>query len=737
MIPVKGNFVSVNHQYLYRMLRTTLLIFTLFTAQFISAQNHISGRVCDKKGNPIPGANVYIDKTYDGASTDTNGAFSFKSKTSGNQTLIVSCIGFVTTRLSKDVKDMQNLQIRLKESINTLNAVVITAGTFSAGDNSKITALKTMDVLTTAGAAGNYTAVFNALPGTSTLGESGELFIRGGNSRESQTFIDGLKVPKPYSSSANNTPSWGRYSPTLFKGMTFSTGGYSAEYGQALSGILLLDTKDMPLEEITDISIMSVGASLGKVIKGNKDALSLKTSYTNLAPYYKLNPTRYDWKKSPETLSGEAVYRHQFEKGMFKLYTGYDYTNFQLLQKTIDSPEKMNYKTNEMDLYINSSYKGMLTDKLLLTTGASFATNDKKEKVDSKRLRTKENNGQLKLKLKYIPSEFINISMGADYFLTDIQTRISLKDPLWKQNKTQSNQLAAAFAENNIYFSKNTVLTAGVRAEYNDYSKNLQLAPRLSIAQKTSQHSQVSFAWGEFYQLPQNTTLMKQERLKEEKSQQYLLNYQYNKNKRLLRTELYYKKYSKLIRYEAVDRYRSGNYNNTGYGYAKGLDIFWKDVKSFRNLQYWISYSYLDTERNYNDYPKQAEVNFSNKHNLSVVGKYWISALRSQVGFNYKFASGRAYNNPNETEFMGEKTKHYSNLSLSWSWLISQQCIFHCSTTNVLGHNAIFNYDYSSKPNSAGQFERQAIKPDTKHFFFAGLFITISKNKKKNQLKNL
>ncbi|MRT94758.1 hypothetical protein EMN46_17675 [Ancylomarina sp. 16SWW S1-10-2] len=422
---------------------------------------------------------------------------------------------------------------------------------------------------------------------------------------------------------------------------------------------------------------------------------------------------------------------------MFKLYTGYDYTNFQLQQKTIDSPEKISYKTKEMDLYINSSYKGMLSDKLLLTTGTSFATNDKKEKVDLIRLGTKENNAQLKLKLKYIPSESINISMGADYFLTDIQTQVSLKNPDWKQDKTQSNQLAATFAESNIYFSKNTVLTTGIRAEYSDYNKKLQLAPRLSIAQKTSLHSQLSFAFGEFYQLPNNTTLIKQEHLKEEKSQQYLFNYQYTKNKRLLRTELYYKKYSRLIKYEAVDKNRSINYNNTGYGYAKGLDIFWKDDKTFKNLQYWISYSYLDTERNYNDYPKLAKVNFSNKHNLSVVGKYWIAALRSQVGFNYKFASGRAYNDPNETAFMAEKTKHYSNLSLSWSWLISKQCIFHCSATNVLGQNAIYNYDYSSKPNATGQFERQAIKPDTKRFFFAGLFITLSKNKKKNQLNNL
>ena len=71
--------------------------------------------------------------------------------------------------------------------------------------------------------------------------------MRGGEADETQIFIDGIRVFTPYSPTAKNIPTRGRFSPFLFKGITFSTGGYSAEYGQALSSVLLLNSTDEPV----------------------------------------------------------------------------------------------------------------------------------------------------------------------------------------------------------------------------------------------------------------------------------------------------------------------------------------------------------------------------------------------------------------------------------------------------------------------------------------------------------
>ena len=181
----------------------------------------------------------------------------------------------------------------------------------------------------------------------------------------------------------------------------------------------------------------------------------------------------------------------------------------------------------------------------------------------------------------------------------------------------------------------------------------------------------------------------------------------------------------------------SGNFTNDGYGIANGIDLFWKDSRSIKNLQYWLSYSYLDTERKYQDYPEAVMPSYATNHNASLVTKYWINDLRSQVGMTYSFASGRPYDNPNSTTFMDGRTKSYNNVSFNWSYLISQQKILFISASNLFGFKNTFGYDYANTPDTSGTFNRQAIVPNADRFFFIGFFWTISADKTKNQLDNL
>lgn len=78
---------------------TTKLLFTitfLFFTSFIFAQNTISGKVLDQKGKPVPGANIYIDGTYDGATSSETGDFSFETSETGNKTLVISFLLYDT-----------------------------------------------------------------------------------------------------------------------------------------------------------------------------------------------------------------------------------------------------------------------------------------------------------------------------------------------------------------------------------------------------------------------------------------------------------------------------------------------------------------------------------------------------------------------------------------------------------------------------------------------------------------
>ena len=249
-------------------MKTILFLLTLFLfTTLLAAQNTLSGKVIDQKGNPVSGANIYIDGTYDGTSSNDQGEFSFTTTTTGNQTLVVSFLVFETTKMPIDVADFKGKTIKMRESVTSLDAVVVTAGTMESGDKARVSVLKPLDIVTTAGSAGNIIAALQTLPGTNNVGEDGRLFVRGGEADETQTFVDGIRVAQPYGATTNNLPTRGRFSPFLFSGISFSTGGYSAEYGEALSSVLLLNTQDEPDQNKTEIALMTVGLGLGHTQK--------------------------------------------------------------------------------------------------------------------------------------------------------------------------------------------------------------------------------------------------------------------------------------------------------------------------------------------------------------------------------------------------------------------------------------------------------------------------------------
>lgn len=717
------------------MKKIIVIIITCISIQ-LNAQTIINGNVIDNKGLPISGANVYLDGTYDGSTTDVNGTFSFSTEETGTQTLMVSFLAFETFTMVGDVSYMKDLTIKLREDISTLDAVVLSAGTFAAGDNSKVNVLKPLDVVTTASALGDFVGALQTLPGTTTVAEDGRLFVRGGEAEETQIFIDGIRVFTPYTPTTNNAPTRGRYSPFLFDGITFSTGGYSAEFGQALSSVLLLNTIDEPDQEKTDIGIMSVGATLGNTQKWNKNSLSVNASYINLAPYIALFPDRNDWKKPFETLSGESVFRKKTNSGLFKLYGAFDTTNFELIQEDINELNGVHFKLKNSNLYFNSSYQGILNDNWSMFGGISYTHGKNNLNIIDSNIKDSENSIHAKLKFKNRISNRLKLYFGAEYFATDFDEMYS-DNSINTTSYGYNNNISAAFTEADIFVSKKLAFKTGLRAEYSELFKDFTLAPRLSVAYKTSSKSQLSLAYGNFYQNPSSNILKFNQDLKPQNTSHYIFNYQYNADRKIFRAEAYFKKYDNLVKYDSEFADFNSNYNNEGNGFAKGIDFFWRDSKSIKNFDYWLSYSFLDTKRDYKNYLSKAQPNFANTHNLSVVGKYWINDWRSQIGFSYAFASGRTYTNPNESGFLNNKTKAYNSLSINWAYLISPQKILYASVNNVLGFKNINGYQYANSPDISGNFSRRALKPAADQFFFVGFFWTISEDKKSNQLDNL
>ncbi len=699
------------------------------------AQTAISGKVVDNKNQPIIGANVYLDGTYDGATSIEDGKFYFTTDASGTQTLIISFLSYETKTIIDDISKLSSLQIKLREDVETLDAVVLSAGTFEANDNSEVSVLKPLDVVTTASALGDFVGALQTLPGTSNVAEDGRLFVRGGNADETQIFIDGIRVFTPYTPTANNVPTRGRYSPFLFDGITFSTGGYSSEYGQALSSVLLLNTIDEPDQEKTDIGIMTLGATLGNTQKWGKSSLSFNASYINLAPYLAVFEDRNEWETPYQGAQGELVFRQKLDSGILKFYAAFDTSKFGLTQEDINFEEGLKYRLNNNNFYLNTSYRGVLGNSWTMTTGLSYTYAKTKIGIETIDINDTENSAHIKLKLKKRFNSRIKLNFGVEQFITDFDE--NFKEGDIDETYGFKNNITAGFAEADLIFSKDLALKVGMRADHSSIFNETNLAPRAAIAYKISDNGQFSLAYGNFFQNPNSSVLKFEQDLRARSTSHYILNYQYVNNGKIFRAEAYRKNYDNLVKFDTEFESFDTNYYSSGDGYAQGIDLFWRDNTGIKNLDYWVSYSYLDTERDYRNFEESAQPNFATTHNLSIVGKYWIDSWKSQVGLAYGYSSGRPYTNPNTNDFLSERTKPFNSLSLNWAYLLSPQKILYFSVNNVLGFKNINGYQYSNTPDSNGQFSRRALTPAADQFFFVGFFWTISEDGTDNQLDNL
>ncbi|NBC08553.1 MAG: TonB-dependent receptor plug domain-containing protein [Bacteroidetes bacterium] len=704
-----------------------LLILLLSTGATAYAQSLLTGKVTIEKGEPAVGANLFVKGSFSGTNTDAEGQFRFTSPAGDSLQLVVSYIGYESQEITLTGTDTDSLwlDIELKPQANELQQVVITAGSFEASDEKKAVMLRPLDIVTTGGSNGNIVAALNTLPGTQSNAEDGRIFVRGGDAHETQTFIDGMRVPNPYTSNVPDLPVRGRFSPFMFKGTSFSTGGYSAAYGDALSSALVLETKDLPEASVTSISLMSIGGGLSHTERWEESALSASVDYTNLGPYVGLVPQNIDWEDPVQAQGAQLGFRQKFQNGgLLKAQANAQWSGFSMrYPKPEDPSERSLLQLDNDNYYGNATYQQLVDEQWRIDAGLAygqdtedilqgFELNRKQQMIQGRAVATRylDNGWNLKMGSEWIRSEFDEWyrSPEGDNFHSVLQ-----------------EDYLAAFAEGEGYLGENWVVRAGLRSEYYNMLGDMRLSPRLSIARKAGEDAQFSFAYGHFYQRPRNEWLRYTQAVQPEWSEHYLLNYQYRKEGRSLRVEAYYKNYRDLLRFPANEPWLA---DNSGSGYARGVDVFYRDQESIKYGDFWVSYSFLDTEREYQDFPQAAMPNFAARHNLSVVYKHWIHDLQTSVGVTYTLGSPRPYNDPNTPVFNDQRTPTYQDVSLNASYLtelFGQFTIVHLSVTNVLGFEQSFGQRFSEQPDANGRFTSSAIRPPAPRFFFVGLFVSI------------
>ncbi|HEU4472243.1 MAG TPA: TonB-dependent receptor, partial [Flavisolibacter sp.] len=310
---------------------------------------------------------------------------------------------------------------------------------------------------------------------------------------------------------------------------------------------------------------------------------------------------------------------------------------------------------------------------------------------------------------------------------SDYETSTGLQFP----SRVKEN-LLAGFAETDVYLTNELAAKFGGRLEHSQLLDKFNLSPRVSLAYKLGKESQASLAYGVFYQNPERRYLPTSADLGFTKATHYIAQYQKVSALQTLRAEVFYKKYDDLLKTVIVNNQEQAA-SNAGYGYAQGFELFYRDKKSIKNVDFWISYSYLDTKRDFLNYPTEIQPGFAAKHTANFVVKKFVSSMKTQFNANYVYASGRPYYNirydnaSNKFNIYDQgKTIPYNSLSFSVNYLphvfkpgSKKFTVLVLSVSNVLNSKQVFGYNYSYNG-----MRKDAIVPPSRTFVYIGAFFS-------------
>lgn len=515
---------------------------------YISAQTStIKGRVFNSINNEaVPFANIYIDSTSVGTTSDIEGNYRITDLKPGTYSLTCSFIGF-KTQISSEVNvssaRITTLDFALVEESTNLNQVVITASPFNKREESPVSlrTISSSEIYRNPGGNRDISNVIQILPGVASSSSfRNDIIVRGGAPNENRFYLDGIEVPNinHFATQGSSGGPVGMINVNFIREVDFYAGAFPANRGNALSSILefrQIEGNDESLKGTFMLGSSDVGMTLdGPMGKKSTFILSARRSYLQFLfkslglPFL---PTYNDFqykqtikvdKKNRITLIGLGAIDD------FQLNTS---ANDDIVDE--DAIRRNNYILGNLPVNTQWNY----------TVGANwkhFSSNSFQNLVVS---RNHLNNSAVKYQGNIEQEEFLIL----DYNSQEIENKVRLENTVrkngWKlnmgvgyENATYTNSTFnkivvdgevvnidfdsslplnkfAVFSQVSKELVKNKLLVSlGLRMDCNDYSEEMnnpldQLSPRLSASYSMTEKLKANFNVGRYFQLPPYTIM--------------------------------------------------------------------------------------------------------------------------------------------------------------------------------------------------------------------------------------
>lgn len=687
------------------------------------------GYVKDKRGLPIKHVNVQVKDSYDGSSTDSLGYFTFMPHECGNKRLSFSHINYIPVELEVNLDSCSEkpIDVTLRDKILSLDEVVITS---SIGySKSKSVAINKMDVYTNPHAGGDLALALRTTPGLQNIDNKEGFFVRGGNSDETVVSINGVVVDNFFTPGISNIAGRSRFETGLFKGMNFSTGDIPVEYGNAMSGSLELKIDDMPENNLYGfgLSPIYVTANAGKLFSENSSYIECAVTYSNPKLYYPMFLKKgWEFVNNNNGVTGTVRFQKKFKNSSRLTLLSSIGNDNKGISNLYDSVTVKN-KIENLTLINILDYQLFIGSRTKLNFSAGYSSEKNNKTVDIIDYATilndttKNNFFQLHAKGSTDVGS-LRLLYGLDYFNQKQSYNI----------KRFNDQTFAAYISSTLKIGHTPFLiNAGLREEYSHYYDKWVFLPRGILSYIINNKNSLSFGVGLYNQTENIFINYGITPIDKSKSTQYNLTYQFKATvDRLLRIQAYAKRYHKLMEMNHIN----ADYivSNNGHGYANGIDFFWKDAQSIRNLDYSLSYSYLDSKRNYlygNHYVLPV---FASKHNASCVIKYYVPSISSQFAISFSYRSHMPYLIKENNIIKYIPDAFSSDISYNYLFNIKKiRGVLSFSVPNIFNNNSIVGYQLNGK----GAIEN--VSYPNKQTFFVSLFLNFGVDRRSEIINSL
>lgn len=676
-------------------MKFTFTLISFFISIIAFSQNaQIKGQITDSQSNePVPFANIVVQGTTIGTTSDIDGNFVIKGLTSGYVKLQISFIGY-KTKTSSDVfvnnNDIPFIKIELEPDQNLLDEVLVRVKPFEKKEEALISmqSIGVKEIENNPGSNRDISRVIQSFPGVgSTPAFRNDIIIRGGGPSENRFFLDGVEIPvlNHFSTQGASGGPVGIINADFIRNVDFYSASFPASKYNALSGVFDFTQKEGSKDK-TNLQV-TLGASEtaltidGPIGKKTSYIFSVRRSYLQFlfsAIGLPFLPTFNDYQLKIKT--------NIDQKNQFTLISIGSLDQLSLNNSIKDPTPSQEYILSQIPINNQWSYTIGGVYKHFFEKGYhSFILS--RNRLNNQFYKYPDNNESLSKSFDYNSSEAENklryefdyrsggikysLSTNLEYanYSNETKQQVYLSDSLINfMYQTQLNVFKygiSAQASKRI-LNNRLLLSLGVRMDGNDYNSNTQnllnqFSPRLSASYTLTEKVALNAGVGRYFQQAAYTTLgyrdnndvlVNQNEVKYIGLNQYNLGVEHRfSDKVIFSIEGFYKDYFQY----PIDRITGASLANQGAGYStiagassvifngkgQALGIELLNRWSYKTFSILASYTYVRSLFT-NALGEYIPSSWDSKHLLTITGskdlkKNW------RIGFKWRFVGGLPY----------------------------------------------------------------------------------------------